>query len=335
MKVLHLPTEISGQASLSVRGLRSLGIQAFSALRPHPFGYNPPDHPLPERRGVNAILTWAKQLAFRFDVYHYHFADSVLGEKALYLDAWLERLQGARVVPEFWGSDVRLPYLEARRNPYYRYFGREDQRKALFRMAVWSRLARGHALVSDEQMASYVRPFFRHVHIVPQRVDVEALLPQFPDPSVDEPLLVHAPSAPPIKGTEFVRRAVERLKARGLRFRYVEITGKSHSEVLHLTRHADLVVDQLLLGVHGVYALEAMALGKPVIAYIAPYMLGAYPQDLPIVNANPDTIEAVLRDWLSDGEARRARGEASRAYVERRHDYRVVAQQLLEIYASL
>lgn len=335
MRVLHLPLEISGQVSLSVKGLRRLGVEAFSALRPHPFEYGPPDYPLPQHRGVGTILTWAKRIAFRFDVYHYHFAESVFGGRLFYLDVWAERLRGAQVVVEFWGSDVRFPDHEARRNPYYQGFPGEDGRKALFRARMWSSLARGHALVSDEQMASYVRPFFRHVHIVPQRVDVEALSPRFPDPSVDEPLLVHAPSAPRVKGTEFVRRAVERLKAKGLRFRYVEITGKSHPEVMQLTRQADLVVDQLLLGAHGVYALEAMALGKPVVAYIAPYMAGAYPQDLPIVNANPDTIEAVLRDWLSDGEARRARGEASRVYVERRHDYRLVARQLQEIYASL
>ncbi len=335
MRVLHLPVEISGQVSLSVKGLRKLGVGAFSAFGPHPFGYDPPDYPLPERRGVDTVLKWAGQIAFRFDIYHYHFAESILGGKLFYLDAWLERLRGARVVVEFWGSDVRFPDIEARRNPYYQRFLGEDGRKALFRARVWSSLTRGHALVSDGQMASYVRPFFRHVHIVPQRVDVDGLVPQFPDPSVDEPLLVHAPSAPGIKGTEFVRRAVERLRAEGVRFRYVEVTSRSYQEVMQLTRQADLVVDQLLVGAHGVYALEAMALGKPVIGYIAPYVQGTYPPDLPIVNANPDTIEAVLRDWLSDGEARRARGEVSRAYVERRHDYRVVARQLSEIYASL
>ncbi len=98
---------------------------------------------------------------------------------------------------------------------------------------------------------------------------------------------------------------------------------------------ADIVVDQLCSGSHGVFAVEAMSLAKPVISNIAPYNASSMPADCPIINANPDTITDVLRDWLARPRERHELGIASRAYAERMHDMRVVAGRLLEVYGQL
>ena len=42
----------------------------------------------------------------------------------------------------------------------------------------------------------------------------------------------------------------------------------THGEALGRLAAADLVVDQLVLGWYGAVAVEAMALGRPVLAYI-------------------------------------------------------------------
>jgi glycosyltransferase involved in cell wall biosynthesis len=146
------------------------------------------------------------------------------------------------------------------------------------------------------------------------------------------PVLVHAPSHLAAKGTPFVREAVERLKARGLAFEYVELHGVTHDEALAGYRRADLVVDQLCTGYHGVVAVEAMALAKPVVCYTLPELEPTYPRGYPLINANPDTVTAVLEEWLQRPGERHARGLASREYAERVHDHRAVAARLLDAY---
>jgi glycosyltransferase involved in cell wall biosynthesis len=78
-----------------------------------------------------------------------------------------------------------------------------------------------------------------------------------------------------------------------------------------------------------------MALGKPVICYIHDELVDTFPEGFPIVNANPDTIAAVLEELICSPEKRHELGIKSRAYVEKVHDIRVVASKLKNIYQSL
>jgi len=259
---------------------------------------------------------------------------SFLGLRLRYCDARVFKSLGSKVIAEAWGSDVRLPELERERNPYYVAVGERDDR-ARESMSVWAEITAGHVVTFDPGLADYLKLYFADVHRVPQRVDTQRLVPQYPDPESKEPLLVHAPSNPVVKGTEVIRTVVTRLRKRGFPLRYVELQQRPHSEVLEALASADLVIDQIRLGTHGVFALEAMALGKPVVCYIREDLRPQYPADLPIINANPDTLEDVLAEWLRAGQQRYELGRKSRQYVERVHDYRIVANRLVEVYSQL
>jgi glycosyltransferase involved in cell wall biosynthesis len=96
-----------------------------------------------------------------------------------------------------------------------------------------------------------------------------------------------------------------------------------------------------LLGWYGGVAVEMMALGKPVIARIdradaaraAPEEMAA---DLPIIDADPETITDVLRIWLGPRRGELASlGARGRRYVERWHDPRRIAQTLVNDYARI
>ncbi len=143
---------------------------------------------------------------------------------------------------------------------------------------------------------------------------------------------MHAPSVKATKGTKYVKQAIEDLKKAGLDFEYIEVFGISHKEAVQMYSEADIIIDQLMLGSHGAFACEAMALGKPVICYILDELLETYPDGFPIVNANPDNIATVLEELVCSPEKRHEIGMKSRAYVEKVHDIRVVAKKLLAIY---
>jgi hypothetical protein len=91
-------------------------------------------------------------------------------------------------------------------------------------------------------------------------------------------------------------------------------------------------VDQLHIGAYGVLTMEAMSLGKPVLCYIRDDLFRPVYGDMPIVNANPDTIKDKLRQTISDFEMRREFGERARAFVEQHHDLEKVAAQAAGIY---
>jgi hypothetical protein len=331
-RVLHAPIEIAGQAALSSLGLRARGIESHVLAPTHPFRYDSPDIVLPVDRWAKARTVVAA--AHSHDIFHFYFGMSFLRPALRLLDAWVLRCLGKRVVVEFLGSDARIPSVEARRNPYYVSCVGEDDEQAATRMRRWAQVTDGHVIVGDHQLDPFLVPYFQKVHYVGQRVDTRRLTPRPPKPAVRRPVVVHAPSNLAVKGTAHVRRAIDELGAAGVPVEYVEVHGASHEEALRQCGRADLVVDQLCGGAHGVFAVEAMALAKPVICNMLPEYEATLP-GCPIINANPDSITDVLGAWLDDSRDRHGCGLASRSYVEANCDVRVVADRLLEVYESL
>jgi hypothetical protein len=329
-RVLHAPVEIAGQMTLAVMGLHELGVQATSFAPPHPLQYRTPDLvPSGNRlRHLGVVL----RAIHEHDVFHFYFGESLFPHR---LDArWYQRI-GKKMVIEFLGSDVRVPSIDRQRNPHYVRIEPEDDQRAEAMMRNWSAATRGHVVVGDPGMHAYLEPFFEHIHPVGKRVNVQALRPQPPPGDGQRMRVVHAPTDIDGKGTVFVRQATDALIAAGAPVDYVEVHGVSHSQAIDIVASADLVVDQLCSGSYGVLAAEAMSMAKPVVCYLLEEVEALYPEDLPIINANPLTIENVLAEWVERPAERHQRGLASRAYAERVHDHRTVAAQLLEIYNRL
>jgi hypothetical protein len=329
--VLHARVEIAGQMMLSVLGQRDVGVQATGFARLHSFGYEPAPDIVPPR-GRLGYLRAALRAIRAHDLIHFYFGPSFLPRQ---LDAqWLPRL-GKRVVIEFLGSDVRMPSVEARRNPNYVWRDVENDVRATRLMQRWSEVTQGHVVVCDHSLDVFLEPHFPHIHVVGQRVDMRPLHPAPPDPQARRMRVVHSPTDRAAKGTEFVRRATAELVDAGAPIDYIEVHGLPHQDALEIYRSADLIVDQLCSGSHGVFAAEAMSLAKPVVCYLLPEIEAAYPPDIPIINANPATLKEVLSEWMDQPRERHERGLASRAYAERVHDHRAVARRLLEVYETL
>ena len=131
--------------------------------------------------------------------------------------------------------------------------------------------------------------------------------------------------------------AVDRLRGEGVAIELDLIEGVRREQVLARVRKADIVVDQLLIGWYGGFAVEAMALAKPVLCHIEE----AGPEDnpfgaeLPIVRATPATLADRLRELAADAELRAQLGAAARAFSERHHDPVSVARHVLDGIVAL
>lgn len=334
MKILHAPSNIANQAWGSVIGLRTLGHDAevwhYGVNR---FGFSA-HRVIEESRDPSVLLrVMTDALGEDFDVFHFHYARSLIPATSglpLMWDLPVLRALGKRIVFTFHGSDVRKRAQHMEQDPwsYFRFADIPCDEEAIEkRLAIIRTYATG-LVVAGAPLLDFV-PDATYVPKVIDLADITAGVP----PNHARPLVVHAPSSRASKGTDFVLREVDALQSRGVSFDFRLAEGLSHTAFLELLSEADIVVDNLLMGDCEVSALEAMALGKPVVTRILERVLDEHP-DLPAVHADPETFGSTLESLLADPRRRADLGEQGRLYVEKDHSPAVVAERLLRIYEA-
>jgi glycosyltransferase involved in cell wall biosynthesis len=145
-----------------------------------------------------------------------------------------------------------------------------------------------------------------------------------------------------IKCSHIFRPLIDKLRQEGRDLALIEPTGVPNRDVRFLQVQADIFLDMLTYGWFGATAREGLMLGKPVIAYLRPEWLESlrreipdYADELPIVQATPDTIESVLRDLIDHPEKRRQIGERSRRFAVKWHSGEAGARRFDHIYGRL
>ena len=153
----------------------------------------------------------------------------------------------------------------------------------------------------------------------------------------DPPIkIVHASNHRHFKGTKYLVSAVEDLNKKGYPVDLHLVEGVPNKVARELYRDADIVAEQFIIGWHGYFAVESMALGKPVVCFIRK------PEDYlpkniecPIVNANPDNLEKRLIWLIENPDIRVELGKKGRAYVEQVFGMDRVGERLDGIYKIL
>jgi len=242
---------------------------------------------------------------------------------------------------EFWGTDIRVPSITSADNPYAKaiyepipgYAARAEQ-AARGIQALFSGLGFECIVSAPDLEFCLDERLFPEVHKVRQRIMVDEFTPDYPEPTNGRPLVVHATTHSLRKGSDVVSDVVRGLQ-RTHDFDFRVLRQLPRNEVLKVMKKCDIFLDQFVLGDHGLAALEAMAFGKPCVAYLRPAVLARHEAVLPIVNASQDTLPDVLAGLLEDGRRRHEIGRRSRVYVEKHHDAHKLARELVEIYEQL
>jgi glycosyltransferase involved in cell wall biosynthesis len=238
------------------------------------------------------------------DVFHFYFGWTLVPRKA----TWpILKATRTKSVLHFLGSDIR-----GKAPDDLRYASGADAR-----------------IVGSYDALRWVPD----AEVIPPGLDLR----QYEAPEVEErrrPIVLHAPSSRRRKGTEHVVEACE-----GLDVELDIVEGLRHDEARRRYGRADIVVDQLNAGWYGIFALEAMALGKPVLSYLRPEAVqeteSALGVEIPIVPVTKETLRDRIAELAAAPEERRRAGTASRSYVERVHDADRGADRLLQLYRSL
>jgi hypothetical protein len=347
MKVLHLPDNIASQISIAVEALRENGIDARGLVTSYSVIQSANYIEIQHLAHKNVLFRYIKtffstpKILNRIgwaDVIHWHFGRTALPK---WIDLRWARMIGIPGVVEFWGSDIRIAEIASQDNPYLAraYQLGEYPKKGEYEASIKKQEMFANAgcecIISCHSLEPYIKPgLFKKVHFIRQRVEVNKVRSSFPSPTNTQPLVVHSPSNPLIKGTAAVLEAIEILKQK-VNFDFQLIMGMPHQQAMEVLKKADIYLDQFIGGAHGVAALEAMALGKPVLCYIKPSMVEKYPPEIPIINANMDNLTEVLEVILKDGKLRYEIGMQGRRYVEKYHDASKLVKELINVYEGI
>ncbi len=234
---------------------------------------------------------------------------------------------GIQVALAFHGSEIRDPAAHAAAhraspfaNPRDPYTARLQQ--VADRNLALAREFEGPIFVSTPDQLDYLP----RATWLPVVVDLE-VWPLQARETPDVPLVVHAPSNPVLKGTAQIEAALQPLIDSG-RIRYARVTGMQPADAAALVRRADIVIDQVLLGLYGVLACEGLASGAVVLGHLGDRLRSRVPEEVPVTEVTVEDLGDRLVEVLDDLPNLAARAPERRSFVERWHDGRYAASVL-------
>lgn len=281
-------------------------------------------------------------LVFRFDIVHFFFDGGFLAWTPLrFVEVQLLHLAGKRVVVMPYGGDVIVP--SQMRSLEWRQALASDYPALLRRSRSTSRQIRYFS-----RRADFVVGCLFHVETLPRwdlltthyyPLDTDSWRPE--QVERDGPIRVfHSANHRAVKGTEFVIAAVEQLREEGLEIELVLAERLPNAEVRRLLQSCDIVAEQFIHG-YALAAMEAMALGKPVLSNLSdPYYYEVHRlhtglDECPIVSTTVEELPAHLRRLALEPELRAELGLAGRQYVLRHHSYEAVGRMWEMVYRTV
>lgn len=298
---------------------------------------------------VITLLREIQRIRKEYDVFHFNFGSSLLdmgkfGFPLLDLPFYSSK---GKIVVTYNGCDARQKYPTMARTPFSAchdpncYGGicidkRYDQLKK-DRIKKFDKYADVifalnpdllHFLPKRAQFLPYTIANWDKIQVVPEK-DVR-----------DSPItIVHAPTNRGAKGTDIILNALEKIQLTYKdRVKITLVENIPHSEAIKKYAEADLIIDQILIGWYGAFAIEAMKMGKPVIAYICEDDLSFIPPkmaeacDTAVINANPYTLYDVIETIIQDPDILKGYRNRGLAYVNRWHDPISIAQITKKAY---
>jgi hypothetical protein len=252
----------------------------------------------------------------------------------------LMKIVGIRIVAFPYGTDVA--WRDSIRDRFD-YMGELQRDYAEWDLEEWGKSSRANVRIFSKYAdivigtdGSLRRFLIRNdIYCKTIAVDTHSLVP-LPGPAKNNPpVIVHAPNHRNIKGTRFLLDSLDELRRIGIPFELRLVEKVRRTDAIEIYRQADIVADQFVIGAYGVFALECLALGKPVLTYLDHDHLSMPVFNLPVVNTNKTNLTLVLGILLQVPELRNRLGAEGRAAVEKYQSLEAIGELNKVIYDHL
>ncbi len=238
---------------------------------------------------------------------------------------------GKKVALLSHGSDARIPSVHAERERWHSYEAldpkllRHLEERARINVELYNSFD-GTVFVSTPGLLEFVPAAVW----LPLVVDVGLWEPDHEPMRREVPIVAHIPSSAQ-KGSHMIDPILTSMHDRGL-IEYRRVEGVPHAEMPTLYGTADMMVEQFGIADYSAAACEAMAAGRVVVSRVADnvrdHVREQTGRDLPIAEANPETLEQVILGLVQDRDRARALAQEGRSFVREVHDGRRSAQVL-------
>lgn len=358
-RVVHLPTSVGGNSRGLSSHLARLGVQSETWIyRQNIFNYHSTRTIWSEgdgavRREMKRCLAILR-VALGFDVIHFNYGSGWASPIPMLSAAD----KGGRAKVRRFCAAIYLQLLSFAELGLYRLFRRpmfvhyqgDDARqgdfsRANFRHSIAEYVDEGYYTAETDalkrrmirRMSRYcaqvyaVNPDLMHVlgpgaRFIPySHISLDEWSPVYTQLERRPLRIGHAPSHRKVKGTDLILEALEQLATEGYEYELVLVEGLPNDQARLKYEQIDVLIDQLHAGWYGGLAVEAMALGKPVMVYIREEDLQFIPPEmkaeLPVLRVTMDTVKDDLRRLMQmPRDDLFALAQRSRRYVERWHD---------------
>jgi glycosyltransferase involved in cell wall biosynthesis len=345
MRVLHCPTVVGGNAWALSRAERKLGIESDLVIfKSNWLNYKYDKNLHLEKyylpHNIIKLLLFFRNAINHYDVFHFNFGRSIIDYPYLldYFDLPILKRKNKKIIMTFQGCDARVKTyckdsfdISACIECENSWCGPKDDKKV-------NRLKKAESLtdqifvLNPDLMYHFSNPKLMLYSSVD--LDEWKSVKSAPNKKIK---ILHAPSNRSIKGTKYVIDVCNSLNREGFENELVLLENIPHDQVKDYYLKSDIVIDQLLCGWYGGFAVEAMAMEKPVISYLRKDDLDKFvpfKDEIPIINSTKDSLYDNLIPLIEKESLRRKKGKEGRRYVEKYHDPNKIAKNLIDNYYS-
>ena len=370
-RVLQLPTTVGGNPQGLSKHLNILGLESETlVLRQNHYNY-PADTILWKENESIHFREVKRWVAFsrnflRYDIIHFNYGATLFYPSWPYNPGSSPLKEVLRKIYSLYTRTLQVIELKTYkwlRKPMFIHYQGDDARQGDYSSenfeyniasqvndSYYNRYSDEFKRTSIRRLGHYCEQIYAVnpdlLHVLPEgsrfipysHISLDDWKPIYTQDQSDGPLRIgHAPSDRQVKGTDLFLSSLDELKSEGYSFELVLVEGLSNAEARKRYETIDVLLDQLFAGWYGGLAVEAMALGKPVLVYIREGDLKFIPKemkdDLPFVQVNPDTIKEGLRKVLDMPRSELlVLAKKSREYVEKWHDPLKIAQEIKDDY---
>lgn len=348
MKVIHLPTSVGGNSRGLCLGERELGLDSKVLVKYNNWLNYDSDIVLFQDAPKNKfekIINYSKiikefiNIRSKYDVFHFNFGSSLIDIDNLNLLELPLYKKKSKIAVTYNGCDARQKYLTMKRTP----FAACHNDKCYNGMCNTGELdkKRQKKIIKFDKYADaifYLNPDL--AYFLPERaIFLPYTIPNWNKIESDsyKPIdkkikIVHAPTNRVAKGSDIIIEALEKVKEKyGEILDITFVENIPNEQAIEIYKTADLIIDQILIGWYGGFAVEAMKMGKPLMVFVREEDLKFIPKEMAkdclnsIINVNPDNIYEKLCLVIENNKLLKEYRDNALEYVNKWHLPKYVA----------
>jgi len=157
----------------------------------------------------------------------------------------------------------------------------------------------------------------------------------------DSVKIIHTPNHRGFKGTEFLLKAIENLKKKGLKIELILLEKIPNDKVRDYMQEADILAEQFIAIGYALSAIEGMASGLVTLSnlsddrYTRIFRRYSFLNECPIVSTPPEMLERNIEVLVRNPQLRKELGLLGRSYVEKYHSYKTSQYLFTNVYDKI